>query len=113
MKSTEIFNKTINSNYLIIDEDELKTILDNYEIILIEDTHLSDFIRILRYDNNIFIQEITFKKESERLIQSKMQISLLRIDWIFMIVNGMAAVVRLINMNDLLCHHELRFSGVK
>lgn len=59
----EIFNKTLNSNYLIIKEDELKSVLDNSEIIRAEDTHLSDFIRLLKYESNLFVQEITFKKE--------------------------------------------------
>ena len=63
MQVKEIFNKALNSNYIIIDEAELGLILGNSEIIRTEDTHLSDFIRILRYDDKILIQEITFKKE--------------------------------------------------
>ena len=63
MEANEIFNKTLNSKYLIIDEDELKLVLDNSEILRIEDTHLSDFIRVLKYDDNIFVQEKTFKNE--------------------------------------------------
>ncbi|MDP2363627.1 MAG: hypothetical protein Q8M94_07650, partial [Ignavibacteria bacterium] len=61
MEATEIFNKALNTNYLIIDEIDLKTVLENSEIIRFEDTHLSDFIRIYRYDKNFFVQEITFK----------------------------------------------------
>ncbi len=63
MEVKEIFNKALNSNYLIIEEDELKSVLDNSEILRVEDTHLSDFIRILKYDGNLFAQEISFKKE--------------------------------------------------
>lgn len=63
MDATEIFNKAINSNYIIIDENELKTVLDNSEIIRVEDTHLSDFIRVLDYNEILFVQELTFKKE--------------------------------------------------
>lgn len=63
MEAKEIFNKALNSNYLIIEEDELKLVLDNSELIRIEDTILSDFIRVLKYDEKIFIQETTFKKE--------------------------------------------------
>ncbi|HCY75631.1 MAG TPA: hypothetical protein DHV28_06890 [Ignavibacteriales bacterium] len=63
MDAKEIFNKALNTNYLIIDEGELKTVLDNSEIIRVEDTHLSDFIRVLKYDDKLFFQETTFKKE--------------------------------------------------
>ena len=63
MNSEEIFDKALNSNYLIIDEAELKSVLDNSEIIRVEDTHLSDLIRVLKYDDKLFVQEITFKKE--------------------------------------------------
>jgi len=63
MEVKEIFGKTLNSNYLIIEEDELKSVLDNSEIIRVEDTYLSDFIRVLKYDKKLFVQETTFKKE--------------------------------------------------
>jgi len=63
MEVKEIFDKTLNSNYLIIEEDELKSVLDNFEIIRVEDTYLSDFIRVLKYDKKLFVQETTFKKE--------------------------------------------------
>lgn len=63
MYANEIFKKALSTNYLIIAEDELKLVLDNSEILRIEDTHLSDFIRVLKYDDNIFVQEKTFKNE--------------------------------------------------
>ena len=63
MRVIEIFDKVLNSNYLIIEDDDLKSVLNSSEIIREEDTHLSDFIRILKYDGNLFAQEITFKKE--------------------------------------------------
>lgn len=63
MNTSEILTKALNSKYLIIDEDELKLVLDNSEILRIEDTHLSDFIRALKYDEKLFVQEITFKNE--------------------------------------------------
>jgi hypothetical protein len=63
MEAKEIFNKALSTNYLIIEEDELKLVLDNSELLRIEDTHLSDFIRVLKYEDNLFVQEITFKKE--------------------------------------------------
>lgn len=63
MEAKEIFNKALNSNYLIIEEDDLTSVLENSEIIRTEDTHLSDFIRLIKYGNNLFVQEVTFKKE--------------------------------------------------
>ena len=63
MEAKEIFSKALNSNYLIIEEDELKSVLDNSEILRVEDTYLSDFIRVLKYDDKLFIQETTFKKK--------------------------------------------------
>lgn len=63
MEAKEIFNKALNSNYIIIEEDELKSVLENSETLRTEDTHLSDLIRLLKFENNLFIQETTFKKE--------------------------------------------------
>lgn len=63
MKAKEIFNKALNSNYIIIEEDELKSVLENSETLRTEDTHLSDLIRLLKFENNLFVQETTFKKE--------------------------------------------------
>ncbi len=63
MEAKEIFNKALGINYLIIEEPDLKTVLDNSELIRIEDTILSDSIRVLKYYEQLFIQETTFKKE--------------------------------------------------
>lgn len=63
MDAKEIFNKALSTNFLIIEEADLKSVLDNSEILRVEDTHLSDLIRVLKYDDNFFIQETTFKKE--------------------------------------------------
>lgn len=63
MKIKEIFERALSANYLIIDEADLTPVLESSELIRIEDTHLSDFIRLLKYNENLFIQETTFKKE--------------------------------------------------
>lgn len=63
MEAKEIFNQAINSNYLIIDEADLQPLLNSCEIIRTEDTQLSDFLRLLKFDDKLFIQETTFKKE--------------------------------------------------
>ncbi len=63
MEPIEIFDKALNSNFIIIEENELNSVLENSEIIREEDTHLSDFIRVLKYEDKLFVQETTFKKE--------------------------------------------------
>lgn len=63
MKIKEIFERALSANYLIIDEADLTPVLESSELIRIEDTHLSDFIRLLKYNEYLFIQETTFKKE--------------------------------------------------
>lgn len=63
MEAKEIISKALSTNYLIIDENDLKSVLENSETIRIEDTHLSDFIRVLKYEDKLFIQEKTFKNE--------------------------------------------------
>lgn len=63
MNAKEIFNNALNTNYLIIEEADLKTVLDNSEVIRIEDTHLSDFIRLIKFGGRLFIQEQSLKNE--------------------------------------------------
>jgi len=63
MITEEIFSKALNSKYIIIKERELHTVLKDAEILREENTYLSDHIRLLKYNNILFIQEITFKKE--------------------------------------------------
>ena len=63
MNTSEILTKALDSKYLIIDEDNLKSVLDNSETLRVEDTYLSDFIRVIKYDEKLFVQETTIKKE--------------------------------------------------
>ena len=63
MEAQELFKKALTTNYLIIEDGYLTSVLDKSEIIRIEDTHLSDFIRVLKFKDKLFIQETTFKKE--------------------------------------------------
>ena len=63
MEAKQIFSKALNTNYLIIEEADLKTVIDNSEVIRIEDTHLSDFIRLIKFDGRLFIQELSLKSE--------------------------------------------------
>jgi hypothetical protein len=63
METKELFDQAALINYLIIEESDLKSILESCEILRTEDTHLSNLIRLLKYNDNLFIQETTFKKE--------------------------------------------------
>ncbi|MBK7228654.1 MAG: hypothetical protein IPH97_07280 [Ignavibacteriales bacterium] len=63
MEAKEIFNNALNSNYLIIEEEDLKPILENSEILRVEETHLSDFIRLIKFEGILFIQELSLKNE--------------------------------------------------
>jgi hypothetical protein len=63
METNEIFNNALNSNYLIVEEEDLKIILENSEILRTEDTHLSDFIRLIKFEARLFIQELSLKNE--------------------------------------------------
>ncbi|MBK7631045.1 MAG: hypothetical protein IPJ23_10185 [Ignavibacteriales bacterium] len=63
MEAKEIFNKAENSKYLIIAEDQLQSVLNNSEITRVEDTHLSDFIRLIKFEEKLFVQETTSKNE--------------------------------------------------
>ncbi len=63
MQTKEIFNKALSTNFLIIEEEQLKSVLVNSEILRVEDTHLSDFIRLIKFDGILFIQELSLKNE--------------------------------------------------
>ena len=58
-----IFEKALSSTYIIIDEHELNPILESCEIIRTENTHLSDYIRLIKFDGRLFIQELSLKNE--------------------------------------------------
>jgi len=84
-----ITNKIITSakkeKYLIINEEHLKDLLSNSELIIEENTYLSDKIRLLKIKDDLILQEkttsgeylvriIKTKKEAEELIQQRLEI---------------------------------------
>ena len=84
-----ITNKIITSakkeKYLIINEEDLKDLLSNSELIIEENTYLSDKIRLLKIKDDLILQEkttsgeylvriIKTKKEAEELIQQRLEI---------------------------------------
>ena len=71
--------------YLIISEAELNELLSKSELILEENTYISDKIRLLKYDDDLLIQEKSTKeeflirrmntrKEAEDLIKERLDI---------------------------------------
>ena len=63
MEIQELFEKALTSKYLIIAPNDLTEVLNSVETIRIEDTLLSDFIRLFKYNNKFFVQETTFNQE--------------------------------------------------
>lgn len=63
MSTSEIFDKASKEKFIIIANQELEAILKDSEILREEDTHLSDYIRLLEYDYNLFIQETSLTNE--------------------------------------------------
>ncbi len=47
----------------VLKEEELNSFLSIVKIVKEEDTHLCDYIRIIQYDNDIFIQEKNNRNE--------------------------------------------------
>ena len=71
--------------YLIISEAELNELLSESELLLEENTYLSDKIRLLKYNDDLLIQEkstkeeflvrrMNTKKEAEDLIKERLDI---------------------------------------
>ena len=60
-------SKTINSvkkiKYLIISEEELDELLSTSELLVEENTYMSDKIRLLKYRDQLILQEKTTKDE--------------------------------------------------
>ncbi len=63
MEFKEIKLKLMKQNILLLPSDNLDVILSNTQVIEDKDTLMSDHIRILKDDDDIFVQEITNKNE--------------------------------------------------
>jgi len=71
--------------YTIVKQDDLKELLSQSKIIIEKDTHISDKIRLLKYKDELFIQEksnkdelivriMKSKKEAEEFIKERLEI---------------------------------------
>lgn len=59
----QLITKLKQQKYLVIDHDQLETFLEDVEIIRQQDTLISGYLRLAKYDDNYIIQETTDKKE--------------------------------------------------
>lgn len=85
MNSKEIVSSAKRKKYLIITETELNDLLSKSDIIIEENTYISDKIRLLKFEDDLIIQEKTTKdeflvrnvkskKEGEEIIKERLEI---------------------------------------
>ena len=85
MNLERIISSIKKKKYLIICEPELNELLSNAKIIIEENTYISDKIRLLKFEDDLIIQEKTTKneyliknvktkKEAEELIKERLDI---------------------------------------
>ncbi len=85
MNLEEIVSSAKRKKYLVITEAELDELLSKSDIIIEENTYISDKIRLLKFEDNLIIQEkttkdeylirsIKSKKEAEDLIKERLAI---------------------------------------
>ena len=63
MKSSYIIDSLKKKKYLIISKEELDDLLSNSELIIEENTYMSDKIRLLKFNDQLILQEKTTKDE--------------------------------------------------
>ena len=85
MTINKIIASAKNKKYLIINEEDLKNLLSNSELIIEEDTYISDKIRLLKVKEELILQEKTTtgeylirivktKTEGEKFINERLEI---------------------------------------
>ena len=63
MNVQEVIASAKKKNYLIISEVELKELLSLSKLVIEENTYISDKIRLLKYNDDLLIQEKSTKEE--------------------------------------------------
>jgi len=63
MNIQEVIASAKKKNYLIISEVELKELLSVSKLVIEENTYISDKIRLLKYNDDLMIQEKSTKDE--------------------------------------------------
>jgi hypothetical protein len=85
MNLERIISSIKKKKFLMISEPELNELLSHSKMIIEENTYISDKIRLIEYENELFIQEKTTKdeylirimstkKEAELLIKERLEI---------------------------------------
>ena len=85
MTVNKIIASSKKANYLILNEIDLNELLANSELIMEEDTYISDKIRLLKFKDELIFQEkttnneyliriIKTKREAEKLIKERLEI---------------------------------------
>lgn len=85
MNSEKILIFTKKKNYSIISKEDLNEILLKSKILIEKDTHISDKIRLLKFNDELILQEKTTKdeylirimkskKEAEKFIKQRLEI---------------------------------------
>lgn len=85
MSAEGIISSAKKKKYMIISEVELNELLSNSNVIIEENTYISDKIRLLKYKTDLLIQEKSTKneylvrimkteKEAEKLIKERLDI---------------------------------------
>ena len=63
MKLSKTINSVKKKKYLIISEEDLDELLSTSELLVEENTYMSDKIRLLKYRDQLILQEKTTKDE--------------------------------------------------
>jgi hypothetical protein len=85
MSPEKIIAATKKKKYYIVKKEDLKELLSHSEIVIEKDTHISDNIRLLKFKDEMLIQEKTNKdeflfriiktrKEAEEFIKQRLDI---------------------------------------
>lgn len=85
MNLERIISSVKKNKYLIISEPELNELLSHSKMIIEENTYISDKIRLLKFNDDLILQEKTTKdeylirvmkskKETEQLIKQRLEI---------------------------------------
>jgi len=85
MNLERIISSVKKNKYLIISEPELNELLSHSKMIIEENTYISDKIRLLKFNDDLILQEKTTKdeylirvmkskKETEELIKQRLEI---------------------------------------
>lgn len=55
----DLISKLDDQKFIVVTEEQLKELLDSSHTVFEKDTRLRDFIRVLKYEDNVYLQERT------------------------------------------------------